>query len=200
MLSYIKGNITFKSPAFVILELGGIGYEVQISLHTYSQIQSKENCKLFTYMNVKSEGQSVSAFELYGFADSGEREVFKHLISVSGIGANTARMMLSSMSPSDVRQAIVDENVAVIQSIKGIGPKTAKRLILELKEKLFKTQTSEIISSSSHNTTKDEALSALVSLGINKSKAEKAVFSALKTKTSEPMSVEALIKESLKNI
>lgn len=200
MLSYIKGNITFKSPAYIVLENNGMGYEIQISLHTYTQIQNKENCKLFTHLNVKSEGQSVSAFELYGFAEPGEREIFKHLISVSGIGSNTARMMLSSMSPHDVRQAIIDENVAVIQSIKGIGPKTAKRLILELKEKLFKTQAPEIISSSSHNTTKDEALSALVSLGINKAKAEKAVFNAMKTNDSVELSVEELIKESLKNI
>lgn len=200
MLSYIKGNIVSKNPAVVVIESGGMGFEIQISLHTYSQISAKENVKLFIHLNVKSEGQSVSAYELYGFAETGEKEVFKHLISVSGIGANTARMMLSSMSPSDVRQAIINENVAVVQSIKGIGPKTAKRLILELKEKLFKTHAPEIISSASNNTIKDEALSALVSLGINKSKADQAVLKALKVPDSAEMSVEALIKESLKNI
>ena len=133
MISYIKGAISFKNPTFIIVEAGGIGYKIHISLNTYSKIEKSETVKILTHLQVKEDSHT-----LYGFAEEAERKLFRHLLSVSGIGPSTARTMLSSMTPEEARAAIIGENVAAFKSVKGIGPKTAKRLILDLKDKLLK--------------------------------------------------------------
>lgn len=195
MIAYLKGEITYKSPAYFIIECNGVGYGVHISLHTYSRIHKEERCKLYTYFHVKEDAQT-----LYGFADEAEKALFAHLISVSGIGPNTARMVLSSFPPEEIKWAIIRDDVKLIQSIKGIGPKTAQRLILELKDKLKKEPGEEAtIKVPSSNTLKEEALSALIMLGFSKGDAEKAVHKVL-TKNPQIDKVEDLIKEALKNM
>ncbi len=196
MITYIQGKLTFKSPAYVIIETNGIGYHVNVSLNTYAVIQDQESFKLLTYLHVKED-----AHTLYGFADEIEKVLFSQLISVAGVGPNTARMVLSSLPPEEIRQAIIQENVAVIQSIKGIGPKSAKRLILELKDKVMKSgDDTSTKPTSAHNTLKDEALSALVMLGFSKSAAEKSISKVVQSSPSEDITVEGLIKLALKNI
>ena len=145
MIAYLNGKITFKSPTHIFLETGGIGYMVKISLNTFEKIQHLDNCRLQTSLIVKSENQSVSGFELYGFFEEQEKDLFEKLISVSGVGASTARVMLSSFKPDEIRMAILGENEALIQSIKGIGPKSAKRIILELKDKVGKMSTEALL-------------------------------------------------------
>lgn len=194
MIAFIQGEIVLKTPTHVIIDTGGIGYQINISLNTYSKIQSLNNVKLYTYFHVKEDGQL-----LFGFADETEKNVFIHLISISGVGPNTARMILSSMNPDEVQQAIVTENEVALQNIKGIGQKTAKRIILELKDKLSKSIGTPNIASFSHNTLREEALSALVMLGFVKSAAEKAIDRVLKNQSGE-INVEELIKQALKNL
>jgi len=194
MIGYIKGNLTHKSPASVLLECGGIGYRIFISLNTFTKIQHLAQCQLFTYLHV-----TESAHTLYGFADDLEKSLFTHLISVSGIGPSTARVALSSMSPEELQKAIVQENERAIQSIKGIGPKSAKRMILELKDKLAKGIDVTKISGGKGNTHRDEALSALVALGFNKAQAEKTVDDLLRSGESFT-GVEDLIKKALKHL
>lgn len=194
MYAYIDGKLTFKCPAYIIVEAGGVGYHVNISLNTYSALEKTERCKVFTWLHVKED-----AHTLYGFADEGERKLFLHLISVSGIGPNTGRMMLSSITPVEIQQAIIQADVALIQRIKGIGAKTAQRLILELQDKLKKEGGDSLISVTKNFTAKDEALSALVMLGFGKPVAEKALDVAIKGATEE-LSVEKLIKFALKNL
>ena len=196
MIAYLNGKITFKSPTHIFLETGGIGYMVKISLNTFEKIQHLDNCRLQTSLIVKSENQSVSGFELYGFFEEQEKDLFEKLISVSGVGASTARVMLSSFKPDEIRMAILGENEALIQSIKGIGPKSAKRIILELKDKVGKMSTEALLISTPNNTMKEEALSALVALGFNKQAAEK-VITRLQSSGSD-RNVEGLIKEALK--
>jgi len=196
MIAYLNGKITFKSPTHIFLEMGGIGYMVKISLNTFEKIQHLDNCRLQTSLIVKSENQSVSGFELYGFFEEQEKDLFEKLISVSGVGASTARVMLSSFKPDEIRMAILGENEALIQSIKGIGPKSAKRIILELKDKVGKMSTEALLISTPNNTMKEEALSALVALGFNKQAAEK-VITRLQSSGSD-RNVEGLIKEALK--
>src|SRR6201996_4771919 len=133
MYAYIDGKLAFKSPSYVVIDAGGVGYHINISLNTYSLLGTTERCKLYTWLHVKEDGP-----RLYGFADEGERRLFLHLISISGIGPNTGRMMLSSITPAEIQAAIVNGNVALIQRIKGIGPKSAQRVILELQDKLRK--------------------------------------------------------------
>ena len=192
MIGYIKGIITFKSPAYVLLECGGIGYQVFISLNTYTKIQHLEQCRLLTYLQVTENSHT-----LYGFADDLEKSLFTHLISVSGIGPSTARVALSSLSPEEIQKAIIHEDERAIQGIKGIGPKSAKRIILELKDKLGKGMDISKISGTKGNTHRSEALSALVALGFNKNHAEKAVDDLLRS--GNPVSgVEDLIKKALK--
>ena len=169
---------------------------VKISLFTFEKIQHLENCRLQTSLIVKSENQSVSGFELYGFFEEQEKDLFEKLISVSGVGASTARVMLSSFKPDEIRTAILGENEALIQSIKGIGPKSAKRIILELKDKVGKMSTDTILTSTPNNTMKEEALFALVALGFNKQAAEKVV--AKLQSSGNAGSVEGLIKDALK--
>ncbi len=192
MIGYLKGNITFKSPAFVLVECGGIGYQVYISLNTFTKIQNAEHCKLLTYLHVTD-----SSHTLFGFADDLEKALFTHLISVSGIGPSTARIALSSLSPEELHKAIVHENERLIQGIKGIGPKTAKRIILELKDKLAKSGDLAKISSGTGNTLKEQSLSALVALGFNKTHAEKTIDDLLRSEN-EISAVEDLIKKALK--
>jgi len=194
MYAYIDGKLTFKNPTYVVIEAGGIGYQINISLNTYSALEDSERCKLYTWLHVKEDGHT-----LYGFADEGERRLFLHLISVSGIGPNTGRMILSSITPLEIQAAIVKGDLPLIQRIKGIGAKTAQRLVLELQDKLKKEGADTLISVPQHNTVKDEALSALVMLGFAKQTAEKTIDQIL-TKTEGTLSVEQLIKHALKNL
>lgn len=194
MYAYVDGKLTFKCPAYVVIETGGIGYHIHISLNTYSALKDQERCKLYTYLVVKEDSHT-----LFGFADEGEKRLFIHLISVNGIGPNTARMMLSSISPSEIQEAIVKGDVPQIQRIKGIGPKSAQRLIIELQDKLKKDGPGTLISAPLNNSSKDEALSALVMLGFAKNVADKAVEAAVRT-SAEPLSVEDIIKIALKSL
>lgn len=195
MIAYLNGKLAYKSPALVHIDVNGVGYEVQISLNTYSRIQDLESCKLLTWLHVKED-----AHTLYGFFEAAERNLFLQLISVSGIGANTARMMLSSSQPEDLQRAIVMENEKMLESIKGIGAKTAKRIILELKDKIGKQQsTGTQISVAANNTLHEDALNALVTLGIARNVADLAIQKVMKT---EPLlqDLEGLIKKALKSL
>ncbi|MBB6239195.1 Holliday junction DNA helicase RuvA [Pedobacter sp. AK013] len=194
MYAYIDGRLTFKNPAYVVVEAGGIGYHINISLNTYSALGDAERCKLYTWLHVKED-----AHTLYGFADEGERRLFLHLISVSGIGPNTGRMILSSITPVEIQTAIVKADLPLLQRIKGLGAKTAQRLVLELQDKLKKEGADSLISMPQHNTVKDEALSALVMLGFAKQTAEKTIDQILKV-TEGNLSVEHLIKQALKTL
>jgi len=194
MYAYIDGKLTFKCPAYIVVEAGGVGYHINISLNTYSALGSAERCKIYTWLHVKED-----AHTLYGFSDEGERKLFLHLISVSGIGPTTCRMMLSSITPAEIQQAIVNADVALIQKIKGIGAKSAQRIVLELQDKLKKDGIESLISMPTHNTIKDEALSALIMLGFGKQVAEKALENVIKKADSE-LTVEQMIKQALKNL
>ena len=191
MISHIQGKLVEKTPTEVVIECHGVGYEIHISLHTYSQIPESENVKLYTYLQVKEDAHS-----LFGFAEKKERELFKLLISVSGIGASTARTMLSSLNPEQIIQAIAANDVGTVQSIKGIGLKTAQRVILDIKDKVLKIYAIEEISGSSYNTNKEEALSALEVLGYIRKNAEKVVEKIIVN--SPAATVEELIKKALK--
>ena len=191
MISHIQGKLVEKTPTEVVIECNGVGYEIHISLHTYSQIPESENVKLYTYFQVKEDAHS-----LFGFAEKKERELFKLLISVSGIGASTARTMLSSLNPEQIIQAIAANDVGTVQSIKGIGLKTAQRVILDIKDKVLKIYAIEEISGSSYNTNKEEALSALEVLGYVRKNAEKVVEKIIVN--SPAATVEELIKQALK--
>ncbi len=193
MITYLNGKLVEKNPANVVLECNGIGYYVHISLQTYSKIGNQEICKIYTYLSIKEDSHT-----LYGFADIQERELFKQLISVSGVGTNTARMMLSSMTSSELVSSIASNNVTSLTSIKGIGGKTAQRIILDLKDKILKTSdTLDNKSGLMNNTIKNEALSALVVLGFDKKMAESALTKIL-LKEPTITNVEELIKKSLK--
>ncbi len=170
MIAFLRGKLQIKNPAQVIIDVNGVGYECQVSLHTYSAIHDKESGQLFTYVHITENNQT-----LYGFSEMSEKELFIQLISVSGVGAATARMMLSGMKPDEIIKAIVQSNARMLESIKGIGRKTAERLVLELKEKLSKNLNDIILNSSVHNKIENDALNALVSLGIPRLNAEKAI-------------------------
>ncbi|WP_159801014.1 Holliday junction branch migration protein RuvA [Flavobacterium sp. MK4S-17] len=193
MIAHLQGRLAEKLPTEVVIDCNGVGYQLHISLHTYSLLPDSENIKLYTFLQVKED-----AHTLFGFVEKSERELFKLLISVSGIGAGTARTMLSSMAPKQVIQAIASGDIATIQSIKGIGNKTAQRVILDLKDKVLKLYDLEEVSVSAYNTNKDEALSALEVLGFNKKLAEKAIDKIIK-ETPEA-NVETIIKQALKNL
>lgn len=193
MITHIQGRLVEKSPTNVVIDCSGVGYDINISLHTYSLLPERENIKLFTYLHIKED-----AHTLFGFVEKSEREIFKLLISVSGIGTGIARTMLSSLSPKQIIEAIASSDVATIQSAKGIGAKTAQRVILDLKEKVLKMYDLDEISSLTDNTNKSEALSALEVLGFNRKLAEKAVEKVLKDQPSA--SVENIIKLALKNL
>lgn len=192
MYAYIKGKITYKNPAFVFLENNGIAYHINISLNTFGKIQDKEEVLLYTYLLVKEDDLS-----LYGFFEQEEKQLFEKLISVSGIGATTAQIILSSMSPNEIVSAIVNENEMVFKNIKGIGIKTAKRIILDLKDKLSKLPVSDSSASPANTGIKSEALAALLALGINRQKAEMAILNTLKS-NSDIADVQTLIKLAFK--
>lgn len=193
MITHISGKLVEKSPTHVVVDCNGIGYFIHISLHTFSQLSDDGHIKLLTHFQVKEDAQ-----QLYGFATSAEREIFKLLISVSGIGTNTARTMLSSLTPKQVREGIASEDVALIQSVKGIGLKTAQRVIIDLRDKVLKIYDIDETVALSSNTYKDEALSALEVLGFVKKQSERVVGKIL---TKHPdASVELIIKEALKNL
>ncbi|MDB5116079.1 MAG: ruvA [Mucilaginibacter sp.] len=194
MYAYIDGKLVFKSPAYVVIDAGGVGYHINISLNTYSLIADAERCKLFTWLHVKED-----AHTLYGFADEGERRLFLHLISISGIGPNTGRMMLSSITPIEIQTAIINGNVSLIQRIKGIGPKSAQRVILELQDKLRKEGSETLSTAPVSRTVKDEALAALVMLGFARNAVEKVLEQEM-NKTNETLTVEQLIKLALKSL
>jgi len=196
MIAYIKGKLAHKDPTHVIIDAKGIGYFIHISLNTYAQLKDQEACQLHTYLHVRED-----AHTLFGFGEIDEKKLFLHLISVSGIGPSTGLVMLSSLSADEIKSAIINEDVAVIQSVKGIGSKTAQRAILELKDKLRKEgfEPSEAkLSSKSNNTLKQEALSALLTLGINKNVAQKSIESIL-NKSDGSINLETLIKKALQN-
>ena len=193
MIAHIQGKLIEKSPTEVIIDCGGVGYQVNISLHTYSLIPQSEYVKLFTYLQIKEDSHT-----LFGFVEKSEREIFKMLLSVSGIGASIARTMLSSLEPKQIIQALAVGDLATIQSIKGIGSKTAQRAILDLKEKVLKVYDLDEVSMSESNTNKDEALSAMEVLGFNKKMAEKVIDKIVKE--DQNASVESIIKQALKNL
>jgi Holliday junction DNA helicase RuvA len=196
MIAYLKGAFVRKSPAAVVVEVGGVGYDVQISLNTYSKIQNLESGVLLTHLLVRED-----AHILYGFFENAEKELFQHLISVSGIGAGTARVMLSYMKPDEISRAIVQGNSKLLEGIKGIGRKTAERLVLELRDKLAKQplETTDVTFSSwKGNSLETDALNALIALGINRQAADAAVQKVLQRE--EGLEVEAVIKKALQSL
>jgi Holliday junction DNA helicase RuvA len=193
MIAHLQGKLVEKTPTEVVIDCGGVGYHVNISLHTYSLIPATDNIKLFTYLQIKED-----AHTLFGFVEKSEREIFKMLLSVSGIGASIARTMLSSLDPKQIINALATGDLRTIQSIKGIGGKTAQRAILDLKDKVLKVYDLDEVSMQSNNTNKDEALSALEVLGFNKKLAEKSVEKIVKD--NPDATVESIIKLALKNL
>jgi len=193
MITHLQGKLVEKNPTDVVIDCNGVGYLVNISLHTYSLLPSTEYIRLFTFLQVKED-----AHTLYGFVEKQERELFKLLLSVSGIGASIARTMLSSLAPTQIIQAIASNDVATVQGIKGIGAKTAQRVILDLKDKVLKVYNLDDVSLTTYNTNKEEALSALEVLGFNRKNAEKVIEKIIKEVPNA--SVEDLIKQALKNL
>jgi Holliday junction DNA helicase RuvA len=192
MYEYIQGRLIEKNPAYAVVDANGIGYFLNISLHTYSQLEENEKCRLYAHLVVREDD-----LLLYGFFDRRERELFRQLISVSGVGVNTARIILSSISPVDVVQAIADGQADVLQRIKGIGAKTAQRIIIDLKNKVSRELIPHEKSGFLHNTKKDEALSGLIILGFPKIPAEKALAKIIESEGTS-LTVEQLIKHALK--
>ncbi|MDF1698697.1 MAG: Holliday junction branch migration protein RuvA [Saprospiraceae bacterium] len=195
MIAYLQGKLTHKTPAFVYVDCNGVGYHVNISLNTYSKLENLDAIKIMTYMHTNDDGPT-----LYGFMDEAEREIFVLLISVSGVGPNTARVILSYMTTEETKSAVVHENVAALNKVKGIGPKTAKRIILDLKDKILKISGDQpLIITQSNNTVRNEALSALVALGFPKNSVEKQLKSILSTNPDIDQ-VEDIIKLVLKQM
>ena len=194
MYAYLQGKFSLKNPAQVYIDVNGIGFEVNISLNTYVQIQNSEGGKLYTYLQVKED-----AHTLYGFFEKSEKEIFVQLISVSGIGAATARMMLSHLKPLEVTHAIQHGNIKLLESIKGIGKKTAERLVLELRDKVNKVDISTSTQPTAGNSMQQDALNALIALGITRAQAESSIK---KVTVSDPgiHNLEELIKKALKAI
>ena len=193
MIDHLNGKLVEKNPTYVIVECNGVGYFLNISLHTFSLIKDEEHIRIFTHLQVRED-----AHTLFGFVEKSEREIFRLLISVSGIGSSTARTMLSSLSPQQIKEAIANGDVPSIQAIKGIGSKTAQRVILDLKDKILKVYEMDEVSHISNNTGKEEALSALEVLGFTRRQSEKVVDRIVKENTS--LSVEDIIKQALKNL
>ena len=193
MIAHIHGKLVEKTPTHIIIDCGGVGYHINISLHTYSLLPNTDFIKVYTYLQIKED-----AHTLFGFIEKSEREIFKLLLSVSGIGASIARTMLSSLDPKQVTNAIASGDVVTIQSVKGIGSKTAQRVILDLKEKVLKLYDLDEVSMSQSNTNRDEALSALEVLGFVRKYSEKIVEKIVKE--DPEASVESIIKKALKNL
>lgn len=197
MLSYIEGKLVEKNPAYVVCENNGIGYLIHISLNTYTAVKDKEVCRLYTHLVIRNEATTPVGLALYGFANENEKSLFKKLVSVSGIGNNTALLVLSSLTPENLYNAISDNNPGVLQAVKGIGPKSAQRIIIDLKDKIDKMEISGDFTPYPYNTIKQEALSGLTVLGFNKNVVEKIVDKIIQ-KEGEDIKVEELIKLALK--
>ncbi len=194
MITYIDGILDEKNPAYAVIDVNGVGYFLHISLSTYSELPEKGRVKLFTHLSIRED-----AHTLYGFATKEEREIYRHLISVSGVGPSTARMILSSLNAGEVANAILSEDVNLLKKVKGIGAKSALRIIVDLKDKIDKTGHSMEISGVMNNTIRNEALSALIVLGIDKKKAEVVIDKTI-AKAGSDVSVEELIKITLKSL
>jgi holliday junction DNA helicase RuvA len=195
MINHINGKLTEKTPTYAVIEAGGVGYVMQISLNTFTKIGDAEHCKLFTEQLYVRDDMP----RFFGFADTAERDLFRQLVSVSGVGGTSALLMLSSLSAEEIRNAIVTGNVALIKSVKGIGEKTAQRIIVDLKGKMGKEELSSGFFVGASNTLKEEALSALVMLGFNKAAADKVLDKIIRTEGAG-QTVEQLIKGALKNL
>ena len=195
MIAYIQGYLDYKSPAYVIIEANGIGYQINISLNTYENIKDLNEARLYTHLQIKEDAHSI-----YGFADPKEKEMFLLLISISGVGAATGINILSSISIKDIHRAILHEDIVSLNSVKGIGAKTAKRIILELKDKMVKLDVDDSpeLIHSEDNIVKDEALQALITLGFTKGSAEKAIEKIIKQNAGKEIAVEEIIRLALK--
>jgi Holliday junction DNA helicase RuvA len=193
MIAHINGKLVELNPAYAVIECNGVGYYLNISLNTYSRLGESESCKLFTHLSVKEDSHT-----LYGFYEKLERKIFRMLISVSGVGASTARVILSSMQSTEIRDAIVSEDIALIKSVKGIGVKTAQRIVLDLKDKMLKAFDDIEISISSGNRNREEALSALEVLGFPMKSVPKLIDKLIEKKPQ--IEVEELVKEALKQL
>ncbi len=193
MIAHLQGKLVEKTPTQLVIDCGGVGYEVHISLHTYSLLPNSDFIKVFTYLQIKEDAHTI-----YGFVEKSEKEIFKLLLSVSGIGAAIARTMLSSLDPKQITHAIASGDVNTIQSIKGIGSKTAQRVILDLKEKVLKLYDLDEVSMSQSNTNRDEALSALEVLGFVRKASEKVIDKIVKE--NPEATVESIIKQALKSL
>jgi Holliday junction DNA helicase RuvA len=196
VIAFLKGRLTHKDPTYVIIDVGGVGYHVNISLATYADIKSEESIMLHTHLAIRED-----AHVLYGFSKEAEKRLFQQLISVNGVGPGTAIVMLSYMNSQELKAAIIQENAAALQGIKGIGAKTAQRVIIDLRDKLKKESWDESqpqVLISAHNTLRQEALSALLTLGLPKAAAEKSVDAILK-KSGNTITLEDLVKQALKN-
>lgn len=196
MISFLKGRLVHKDPAHIVVDVNGIGYQANISLQTYADIKDQESIMVFTHLAIRED-----AHILFAFSQESEKKLFQQLISVNGVGPSTAIVMLSYMNSNELKTAIIQENTAALQAIKGIGGKTAQRVIIELKDKLKKEsweETLPAISAGPHNTIRKEALSALLTLGLAKPAAEKSVDAALK-KSGNTITLEDLVKQALKN-
>ena len=192
MIAYVKGEFVLKTPALVHVDVNGVGYEVQISLNTFSHIESLSKGILYTYLHIKED-----AHTLYGFFEVSEKEMFVQLISITGVGASTARMMLSSLKADEIARAIIQGNARALEAVKGIGKKTAERIILELRDRLSKQSLESNISPARGNRTEQDALEALISLGIARTMAEQAIRKVLSSGPA-PDKVEDIIKQALK--
>jgi Holliday junction DNA helicase RuvA len=194
MIAFVRGHFAVKTPARVVVDVNGVGYELQISLNTYSAISNKDSGQLFTYLHITENAQT-----LFGFAELAEKEMFLNLISVSGVGAATARMMLSGMRPEEIARAIVQGNTRQLEGIKGIGKKSAERLIVELKDKLGKQSLDQAAPFSAVQSIDADAVNALIALGIGRVMAEQAIKKTMQSVT-ETASLEDIIKQALKNL
>jgi len=190
MFAYLEGDLTYKSPSLLYMSVNGVGYELNITLQTYSKIQTYDKCRLYTHLQIRED-----AWVLYGFADETERDTFRQLLNISGVGAATARIILSSLTPDELERAVAQDSTPTLERVKGIGAKTAQRIILELKGKLVKQRNTGSLSVSMHNTIEEDALIALVNLGISKVAAGNAIA---KIKDATSLSVEELIKQALR--
>ena len=193
MIAFVRGQFAVKTPSHVVVDVNGVGYDLQISLYTYSAISNKDSGQLHTYLHITENGQT-----LFGFADMAEKEMFLLLLSVSGIGAATARMMLSGMKPEEVSRAIIQSNTVQLSSIKGIGKKTAERLVVELRDKLGKQSLESVSAGGFESNINADAVNALIALGIGRPMAENAVKKV--TVSDTELTLEEIIKQALKNI
>ncbi|RYD59554.1 MAG: Holliday junction branch migration protein RuvA [Sphingobacteriales bacterium] len=190
MFAYLEGDLTYKSPSLVYMSVHGVGYEINITLQTFAKMQHLEKCRLYTHLQIRED-----AWVLYGFADEQERATFRLLLGISGVGAATARIILSSLTPEELERAVAMDDSKTLERVKGIGAKTAQRIILELSGKLQIQKNNTTVSAARHNTTEEDALFALINLGISKPVAENALR---KVQHASSLTVEELIKQALR--